>query len=97
MNIFKSLLAFYISLFTPIFIIWYNTKMHMIGSGMFCLLLFIYLTIYRTLICNLRLLANNKITQKQFWKNCTPARVDKYFWFLFFNIDVHKTSSSDQK
>ncbi len=86
MRLFKGLFIFYLLLFSPVYIFYHNLKG--VSSGIFVSLWTLYLFVYRPIICNLRLLANKRITLKEAILNFIPFRVDKYSKFIFFNIST---------
>ncbi len=87
----RNLFVFYLLIVTPFAALIIFGKRHMISPGLFFGLLFFWAFVYHPLICGLRLLAHKKITPSQFPLNFIPFWNEKFFWFLFFNVNL-KTS-----
>lgn len=92
MRAFKGLFIFYLLLFSPLYIFYHSLKG--VSNGIFVSLWALYLFVYRPIICNLRLLANEKITLREAILNFIPFRVDKYSEFIFFNISAKRSKKN---
>lgn len=86
MAIFKNIVVFYVLLFIPWLPVIFLKPLP-VSSSVFVTLLFVYLFVYRTILCNLRLIANKRISKKEIWLNFIPFRLEKYDWFLFYNME----------
>ncbi len=79
----KNILVYYILLFAPLgLIIWLN-NVEIINATAFVLLLFLYLSIYRTYLDGYRLAMKNIIPKKDIWKMIIPGRRFQYFKELY--------------
>ncbi|HLI94119.1 MAG TPA: hypothetical protein VKU83_10930 [Puia sp.] len=87
----RRLWLFYLIIFGPV-AIWSIFIFHpALRSGIsdtgFIIGLAFFLFVYRPAICGLRLVATGKIKRSQFILNFIPFWSDKYWSFLFFNLN----------
>jgi hypothetical protein len=85
--ILKKLWLFYIILYAPGISIFVGLKLNFLIGANFVWSLAAYLFLYQPLICGLRLIECKKIEKKKFFFNFIPFWRDKYWLFLFFNIE----------
>lgn len=90
MKLFKNIII-YLLLFLPYFIL-FLPEIKFNNCTYFICPLIAFLFLFRPLICILRLLANNRIDRFEIWQNFTPFRVDRYWWFVFFNQDTRESN-----
>lgn len=80
----KNLLLYYAAIFIPFFLIIYLSKVKLLDTDSFLVLLIVYAFIYRSITDYIRLKSKNIIDKKQFWTLFIPGTRIKYFRELYF-------------
>ena len=78
---------FYILLFLPIAGLIFLSKFHFINNVAFVCGLFSFVFIYQPMISGIRLVQTKKIPREDFFKNFIPRWNDRFFNFIFFNVE----------
>ncbi len=77
------MLIYYITILTPLCLLIFLVISKAIDNSLFCILLFFYAFVYRTITDYLRLLSKHVISKKAFWKLLIPGSRIKYFKELY--------------
>jgi len=80
-----KLLNYYILIFAPFGLIVLLSKLELIASNVFVLLLFLYIFIYRTYLDGYKLTKKNIITKREIWKLIIPGRRLQYVKELYLS------------
>lgn len=78
-----KLLNYYLLIFVPIGMIILLSKLELIASNVFVLLLFLYIFIYRTYLDGYKLVKKNIISKKDIWKLIIPGKRLQYVKELY--------------
>ncbi len=81
----KNLFLYYLSIFVPLGLIIWLSKIESIDSLYFILLFFFYALIYRTYLDGYRLYKKNIILKKDIWKMIIPGNRFEYFKELYLS------------
>jgi len=79
------LISFYFLILIPLTTLGLLAKLNLLNSASFVTILFVYVFAYHPLICGLRLVTNQRLERKSFWKSFIPFWYFNNFSFLFFN------------
>ena len=81
----KNKLIYYITITTPIILIFMFDRLQIINTNWVVGLFFLYLFVYRTYVDGLRLAAKGVIPKKDIWKVLIPGTRVKYFSELYLH------------
>jgi len=79
----KNLLVYYLLIFVPFGLIVWVSRIELINSSVFVLLLFLYAFVYRTYLDGYKLAKKNIIPKKDIWKMIIPGSRIPYFKELY--------------
>ena len=79
----KNLLLYYFLAFTPLGILFWIDKIHLLDGGIIVVLLLFYALIYRTYLDGKRLADKNVIQKKDIWKMIIPGKRFQYLKELY--------------
>ena len=79
----KNLLVYYLLIFVPFGLIVWVSRIELINSSVFVLLLFLYAFVYRTYLDGYKLAKKNIIPKKDIWKMIIPGSRLQYFKELY--------------
>ena len=79
----KNILVYYLLIFVPFGLIVWVSRIELINSSVFVLLLFLYAFVYRTYLDGYRLFKKNIIAKKDIWKMIIPGSRLQYFKELY--------------
>ncbi len=80
----KNTWYYYIFSITPMVVLSYFAMTHQVPATLFCICLFIYLAIYRTVLDTLRLIHKGILEKKNFWKLLLPFSRVTYWKEIYF-------------
>jgi hypothetical protein len=80
-----KLLNYYILIFAPFGLIVLLSKLELIASNVFVLLLFLYIFVYRTYLDGYKLTKKNIIAKREIWKLIIPGRRLQYVKELYLS------------
>lgn len=80
----RNTLLYYIAIFAPLCLLTFLVMTKAIDNLWFCIFLFFYAFVYRTITDYLRLLSKQIISKDGFWKLLIPGSRIKYFKELYF-------------
>ena len=81
----KNIINFYAALFSPLPLLVLLSKLDLISSVQFSVMLLLYALLYNPICRYLRLIAINKVDKSSFWKFFIPFWDMQYFKELFIS------------
>ena len=79
----KNLFIYYLTILSPIGMLTWLSRIDLVSSTLFVLLLFFYVLIFRTYVDGKRLSDKNVIQKKDIWKMIIPGKRFEYFKELY--------------